>query len=167
VSIDEVPSALGRPCCPGGGAVANHVARATSLPPIRSSCATSSTVHADMVRLLQRCEMAWCDDLHSLQTNVRNFIQTVPNPNFLTRPQLGQVVLPGARASLLTAASAAAADMMELLATLAIQPARVPYFDGELQRATDVAVTATAAVDLSLPVDGLCAAMVGQDTVVQ
>ena len=52
--------------------------------------------------------MAWCDDLQSLQTNVKYLMQTVEKPNFFVVPQLGQTVLPGKRANFLTACSAEA-----------------------------------------------------------
>ena len=64
--------------------------------------------------------MAWCDDLQSLQTNVKYLMQTVEKPNFFVVPQLGQTVLPGKRANFLTACSAEA-DAIVFLVILLLQ----------------------------------------------
>ena len=53
----EDPGA-GRPFCPGGGADANHVARARSFPPTVRICKISPSVQELMVNDLHRCEMA-------------------------------------------------------------------------------------------------------------
>lgn len=85
--------------------MASHVFLARSFP-VLSKASTSRSSQLLMVRLLHRCDTAWCDDLHSLQMNVPNLAHTVVKPNFWNFPQLGQIELDGSLASFRTLCSA-------------------------------------------------------------
>lgn len=76
---------FGRPPCPGGGALASHVARQTSFPACFIS-KTSAVVQELIVSDLHRWEMAWWLVLHKSQTNVLYLIHTVEKPNFFWVP---------------------------------------------------------------------------------
>jgi hypothetical protein len=50
-----------------------------------------------MRTLLQRCENAWCDDLHVEQTNVLNWKQTASKPSLSSFRQFGHTLFAGSR----------------------------------------------------------------------
>ena len=116
----------GRPPVPMGGALANHVRRATSLPPPPASVRlwTSAAVQELMVSDLHRWEIAVWPALHMLQTNVLYFMQMVLKPNFFSVPHWGQMVLAGRRANFLMASSALGSDMFLATGTQQLQLAK-------------------------------------------
>ena len=67
-----------------------------------------------MVNDLHLWEIAWCDDLHALQTKVKYLIQIVEKPYFEYVPQFGQTQLDGRRDNFFTACSGEVGIVIDL-----------------------------------------------------